>query len=434
MANVLILGTQWGDEGKGKIVDLIADRFDVVARYQGGHNAGHTVHIGDKKFILKLVPSGILRPGKKAVIGNGVVIDPKALLAELDALEQAGIRVGGSLFISNRAHIIFPFHRMMEKASETSPGKIKIGTTSRGIGPCYEDKTARRGIRLAELLDAEAFGQRFRALGEEKNIIAEALDIHEPWDIPEICGEYQAYAERLRPFVCDTTEYVHRAIGEGKRILFEGAQGTMLDIDHGTYPYVTSSNATAGGVSTGLGVAPMHINAVVGIAKAYATRVGEGPFPTEARDAIGDSIREHGGEFGSVTGRPRRCGWFDLPLLRYSNILNGITSLVLTKLDVLDHLDKIPVCTAYRYKGEILKEMPALPRVLEAVEPVYDERPGWKCSTQGMKQYDKLPQSAKDYVGYLADQTGIEIGAISTGPEREQTIFVEGSKLKTLLK
>ena len=434
MANVLILGTQWGDEGKGKIVDLIADRFDVVARFQGGHNAGHTVHIGNRKFILKLVPSGILRPGKKAVIGNGVVIDPGALLGEIEALSQAGIDVAGNLFISNRAHVIFPFHRMMEKASENSAGKIKIGTTSRGIGPCYEDKTARRGIRLAELLDAESFGQRFHALAEEKNIIAVALGIHEPWDIPRICGEYQEYAERLRPLVCDTAEYIDRAIREGKKVLFEGAQGTMLDIDHGTYPYVTSSNATAGGVSTGLGVSPTHIDAVVGIAKAYATRVGEGPFPTEAKDAIGDSIREHGGEFGSVTGRPRRCGWFDLPLLRYSNIINGMQSLILTKLDVLDHLEKIPVCTGYRYGGKKLQEMPALPRILEAVEPVYDERPGWKSSTQGLTRYQELPQAAKDYVQYLADQTGVEIGAISTGPERDQTIFVEGSKLEGLLR
>ena len=434
MANIVILGTQWGDEGKGKIVDLIAERFDVVARHQGGHNAGHTVHIGDKKFILKLVPSGILRPGKIAVIGNGVVIDPAALLAEIEALESAGIAVSGNLLISNRAHIIFPFHRMMEKASESRPGKTRIGTTSRGIGPCYEDKTSRRGLRLAELLDAQTFAERFNALAEEKNIVAEALGIREPWDIPRICAEYQAHAERLRPFACDTAEYIHRSIREGKRVLFEGAQGTMLDIDHGTFPYVTSSNATVGGVCTGLGTSPQSIDAVVGIAKAYATRVGEGPFPTEARDGDGDSLREHGGEFGSVTGRPRRCGWFDLPLLHYSSIINGLQSLILTKLDVLDHLEKIPVCTAYRYGGEVLHEMPALPRILEAVEPVYDERPGWKAPTQGITSYDELPQAAKDYVEYLQEQSGIEIGAISTGPERSQTITIEGSKLQSWLR
>ena len=433
MANLVILGTQWGDEGKGKIVDLVADRFDVVARAQGGHNAGHTVRIDGKKFILKLVPSGILRPGKKVVVGNGVVIDPKALLNEIDTLEEAGVAVRGNLFVSNRAHVIFPYHRMMEKASEDTPGKVRIGTTSRGIGPSYEDKVGRRGIRLAELIGEATFRDRFKAIAEEKNIIAQALRIHEPWDIEAIVEQYLGYADRLRPFVCDTSAYLQRAIGEGKRVLFEGAQGTMLDIDHGTYPFVTSSNATAGGIATGLGVSPVHIDAVVGIAKAYATRVGSGPFQTEAHDEKADLLREEGAEFGSVTGRPRRCGWFDVPLLKYAHMVNGFASLIVTKLDVLDRLDVIPVCTAYRYQGEVLSDMPALTGVLEAVEPVYDERPGWSGKTQGITDYDALPQGAKDYLTYLSDQTGIEVGAISTGPERDETILVPGSKLESLL-
>lgn len=434
MANVVILGTQWGDEGKGKIVDLVADRFDVVARAQGGHNAGHTVYIGEKKFILKLVPSGILRPGKKVVIGNGVVIDPAALLKEIDALSGAGVEIEGNLFISNRAHIIFPYHRMMEKATEDTPGKIKIGTTSRGIGPSYEDKIARRGLRVAELMNGDEFRAQFEANAREKDLLAKALNIDETSDLDAIFDEYRAYADRIRPFVCDTASYLQKAMGSGKKVLFEGAQGTMLDIDHGTYPFVTSSNATAGGVCTGLGVSPVHVDAVVGIVKAYITRVGGGPFQTEADGDAAQMLRDQGGEYGSVTGRPRRCGWFDAPLLRYSNTINSFASLIVTKLDVLDGLKTIPVCTAYRYKGEILEDMPALPHVLEGVEPVYDERPGWEGTTKGVTDYDALPQGAKDYVQFLSDQVQVEIGAISTGPERDETILVGGSTLEKLLK
>jgi adenylosuccinate synthase len=434
MANVVILGTQWGDEGKGKIVDLVADRFDVVARAQGGHNAGHTVYIGDKKFILKLVPSGILRPGKKVVIGNGVVIDPAALLQEIDALSGAGVEIEGNLFISNRAHVIFPYHRMMEKATEDTPGKIKIGTTSRGIGPSYEDKIGRRGLRVAELMNGDEFRAQFEANAREKDLLAKALNIGETWDFDAIFDEYRAYADRIRPFVCDTASYLQKAMGSGKKVLFEGAQGTMLDIDHGTYPFVTSSNATAGGVCTGLGVSPVHVDAVIGIVKAYITRVGGGPFQTEAKGDAAQRLRDQGGEYGSVTGRPRRCGWFDAPLLRYSNTINSFASLIVTKLDVLDGLKTIPVCTAYRYKGEILADMPALPHVLEGVEPVYDERPGWEGTTKGVTDYDALPQGAKDYVQFLSDQVQVEIGAISTGPERDETILVKGSTLERLLK
>src|ERR1044071_3507724 len=317
MRNIIILGSQWGDEGKGKIVDLFADRFDLVARYQGGHNAGHTVFIGDRKYVLKLIPSGILRPGRKAVIGNGLVIDPAALLAEIEALESAGVAVQGNLFISNRAHVLFPVHRMMEKLSEARPGRVSIGTTSRGIGPCYEDKTGRRGIRIADLLDSAFFRAQYDSVMQEKVEIARCLGIDEELDFAAIRAEYEAFAARVRPMVCDTATLLNRAIRDGQSVLFEGAQGTMLDIDHGTYPFVTSSSASAGGACTGTGVAPTRIQGVIGVAKAYITRVGSGPFPTEALDGAGEQIRRRGNEFGAVTGRPRRCGWFDVPLLRY---------------------------------------------------------------------------------------------------------------------
>ncbi|MBV8902554.1 MAG: adenylosuccinate synthase, partial [Acidobacteriia bacterium] len=328
MRNVIILGSQWGDEGKGKIVDVFAERFDIVVRYQGGHNAGHTVYVGEKKFVLKLIPSGILRPGKQAVIGNGLVIDPAALLSEIESLAAAGIEVRGSLFISTRAHVLLPVHRVMEKISEVRPGGTSLGTTSRGIGPCYEDKMARRGIRVADLLDRETFRAKYDALMEEKIAVAEALHIYEAMDLAAIREQYETLADRIRPMVCDTAMLLHCAMRDGKAVLFEGAQGTMLDIDHGTYPFVTSSSATAGGACTGAGVPPTCISGVVGVAKAYITRVGRGPFPTEVLDGAGDRIRERGNEFGSVTGRPRRCGWFDAPLLRYSAAINGIDSLV----------------------------------------------------------------------------------------------------------
>jgi adenylosuccinate synthase len=432
MANLVVLGIQWGDEGKGKIVDLIADKFDYVARSTGGHNAGHTVRIGDQKFVLSLIPSGLMR-GKKGVIGNGLVIDPAALLKEIKMLEGLGVQVVGNLYVSHRAHVIFPYHRMMERASEASDGKVKIGTTSRGIGPSYEDKIARRGIRIAELLHRETFPSRFRAIAEEKNTIATALGIHEPWAIDEILAEYQGYAEKLRPFVADTIELLNRAIKSGAKVLFEGAQGTMLDIDHGTYPFVTSSNATAGGVCTGTGVSPRHIDGVIGIAKAYATRVGGGGFATEVHGPAGDELRKAGAEFGTVTGRPRRCGWFDIPLARYASAVNALSSLVITKLDVLDYLEKIPVCVGYRYKGELLKGMPALAEVYEAVEPVYEERPGWATSTAGVTDFKKLPKKAKDYLKYLEDKLEVEIGCVSTGPERDETIVRDGSEFERLI-
>jgi adenylosuccinate synthase len=433
MSNLIILGSQWGDEGKGKIVDLFSERFDIVARYQGGHNAGHTVFIGEKKFVLKLIPSGILRPGKKAVIGNGLVIDPAALLAEIDSLESAGVPVRGNLFISNRAHVLFPVHRMMEKMSEGRPGRISIGTTSRGIGPCYEDKTGRRGIRVADLLDREFFRAQYDSVMEEKAVIAKALDIYEELDVQGIRDEYERFAERIRSMVCDTALLLNQAIAAGKTVMFEGAQGTMLDIDHGTYPFVTSSSASAGGACTGTGVPPTRIHGVIGVSKAYITRVGGGPFPTEALDGQGDLIRERGKEFGAVTGRPRRCGWFDAPLLRYTAAINGFDSIVVTKLDVLDAFERIPVCVGYRNGGQDVEEMPPTVAELQAVEPVYECVPGWHSSTFGISSYDELPAKAKDYLAFLESRTGVEVGCISTGPERNQTIVRPGSKLEKLV-
>ncbi len=428
MTNLIVVGTQWGDEGKGKVVDLLAEKFDIVARYQGGHNAGHTVHLGEQKFILQLIPSGILRPNKLAVIGNGVVLDPAALLAEIEALEQAGVQVSGRLYISHRAQIVLPYHRMMEKAAESAPGKARIGTTSRGIGPTYEDKMGRRGIRLADLLDAESFACLVELCVAEKNLLAQALNSPDSVDARQIVEQYQQYGERLRPLAADTAALLGREMERGRSVLFEGAQGTMLDIDHGTYPFVTSSNATAGGACIGLGVPPTRIGRVVGVSKAYTTRVGGGPFPSEARGPDGDKLRQRGDEFGSVTGRPRRCGWLDLPVLRYSHIINGLDSLVITKLDVLDHLDEIPVCVGYRYRGSDLNEMPALAHVLEQVEPVYRMLPGWHCPTFGLNSYEQLPQRALDYLHFLSDSTGVEVSLVSTGPDREQTVWMPGMK------
>ncbi len=433
MSNLVVLGAQWGDEGKGKIVDLFSERFDVVARYQGGHNAGHTVRIGDKKFILKLIPSGILRAGVTAVIGNGLVIDPAALMAEIEALESAGVDVRNHLAISNRAHVIFPFHRMVEKISEGRKDRVAIGTTSRGIGPCYEDKIARRGIRMADLVESDAFTALFDALAEDKETLSRAFQIQEAIDFATIKEEYRSLADRLKPMVCDTAALLNRSIQDGKRVLFEGAQGTMLDIDHGTYPFVTSSSATAGGVCTGTGVPPSSLGGIVGVSKAYVTRVGAGPFPTEALDSKGEELRRIGNEYGAVTGRPRRCGWFDVPLLKYTTMLNGFDSLAITKLDVLDQLAEIPVCVSYRLCGKTISEMPATAAGLTALQPQYEIHPGWRVSTAGITDYGALPARAREYLEFLQESVGVEIGCISTGPERDETIFKPGSKLDRLL-
>jgi adenylosuccinate synthase len=432
MSNLIVLGAQWGDEGKGKIVDLLSEKFDAVARYQGGHNAGHTVYLGEKKFVLKLIPSGILRPNVQAVIGNGVVIDPGALLQEIHGLEAAGINVKAQLKISNRAHVIFPFHRTIEKISEGRDDRTAIGTTSRGIGPCYEDKIARRGIRIADLVDNK-FSQLYCSLAEDKQLIATAFKIAEKVDFQEILDRYVQYADEIRPMVCDTSHLLNSLIREGKSVLFEGAQGTMLDIDFGTYPFVTSSSAAAGGACTGTGVAPNKIDGIVGVSKAYITRVGAGPFPSEDLGEAGEKIRRAGNEFGSVTGRPRRCGWFDVPLLRYTAEVNGFDSLIITKLDVLDDLDEIPVCVAYEVNGKVMTQMPASTQAIEAIKPIFETLPGWKTKTQGIPTLDALPKEARAYLKFLEEKTEVEIGSVSNGPERNETMIVPGSKLEKLL-
>ena len=421
----VIVGAQWGDEGKGKIVDVLSEDFSVVARYAGGHNAGHTVIINGKKFILQLVPCGVLRPRCRSVIGNGVVLDPIAFLREVAALRETGVQVDGSLFVSNRAHVILPYHRMIELASENAPGRVKIGTTSRGIGPAYEDKMGRRGLRVADLLDLKLLRTHIENACREKNMIAHALFNSEPLDPDKMYQEYAEASAKVAPFVCDTAALLNQALADGESVLFEGAQGTMLDIDHGTYPFVTSSSATSGGAVIGTGVAPTAIDTVIGVSKAYCTRVGGGPFPSEALDANGDLLRARGNEYGAVTGRPRRCGWLDLPLLRYAGMINGISWLVVTKLDVLDELAEIPVCVGYKINGKVTAEIPAHGSGYDAIECVYQNMPGWRVSTQGITQLEKLPQAAREYLSFLEKESGARIGMVSTGPGREQTMFVD---------
>jgi adenylosuccinate synthase len=433
LANIIILGAQWGDEGKGKLVDLLACRYDYIVRFQGGHNAGHTIQIGDRKFVLRLVPSGILHPGKVAVIGNGLVVDPLALLEEIGQLTEAGVDVAHQLRISNRCQVLLPTHRLLEKISEAIPGKVPIGTTSRGIGPCYQDKASRRGIRMADLLDRDYFPQAVRALCEEHLTIARAFGLDDGGnDIADIISRYKEAAERVRPLVTDTIRLLSDAMAADKNLLFEGAQGTMLDLDHGTYPFVTSSSASAGGACTGTGVPPTKIDGIIGISKAYTTRVGGGPFPSEALDSMGDLLRNRGHEFGSVTGRPRRCGWFDVPVLRYSAAINGFDSMVLTKLDVMDELDEIPVCVAYKIDGATTCDMPATHRELAKAEPVFETLPGWKTSTKGISEWSELPPAAQRYILFLEAQSGVEAGCISTGPERTETVQRPGTRFTKL--
>jgi adenylosuccinate synthase len=420
----VVVGAQWGDEGKGKIVDVLSERFKVVARYSGGHNAGHTVTIHGKKFILQLIPCGVLRPGCRGVIGNGVVLDPFAFMKEVDALRGQGVQVDGNLFVSNRAHVILPYHRLIELAAENAPGRVKIGTTSRGIGPTYEDKMARSGLRVEDLLDKKLLQKHIENACREKNTIAHALFNSEPLDADKIFADYSAIADRVAPFVADTALLLNQAIANGEPVMFEGAQGTMLDIDHGTYPFVTSSSATSGGAATGTGVPPTSIDTVIGVTKAYCTRVGEGPFPTESKDATGEALRKKGNEFGAVTGRPRRTGWLDLPLLRYSNMINGTSWLVVTKLDVLDELAEIPVCTAYKLDGRETQQIPAQIAGFDSLEPVYTKLPGWQTATFGINCYEQLPARAKEYLQFVERESGAKIAIISTGPDREQTIFM----------
>ena len=429
---IVVVGAQWGDEGKGKVVDYLASSFEYTARYAGGHNAGHTVIFDGRRFVLQLIPSGILRPEKKAVIGAGTVVDPAALVAELDNLKKSGVEVRGRLFLSNRAHVIFPYHREMDKAAEAARGAAKIGTTSRGIGPAYEDKMARRGIRVCDLVDTERFAEKLERVITEKNAISQATYGH-PLETAGLLEQYLELAAHIRGLVVDTGVLLNNALDKGEAVLFEGAQGTMLDIDHGTYPFVTSSNATSGGVATGLGVAPTRLTGVVGVTKAYTTRVGSGPFPTEMPDLDAEAVRERGKEFGAVTGRPRRCGWLDLFELRFAKMLNGIDSLVVTKLDVFDAQHEIKVCTGYRYKGQPLGEMPADVETLGQVGPEYKTLPGWQKPTPGIRDVMDLPLAARDYLNFISDQLQVEIGMISSGPERDATIVPRGTKLASWL-
>ena len=426
------MGAQWGDEGKGKVVDYLASSFDYTARYAGGHNAGHTVIFNSHRYILQLIPSGILREGKKAVIGPGTVVDPVALVAELENLKKSGVDVRGRLFLSNRAQLIFPHHREMDKAAETARGAAAIGTTSRGIGPAYEDKMARRGIRVCDLLDADRFREKLERVLAEKNAISSAAYGH-PLETEGLYDQYLEIAAHIRGFVVDTAVVLNNALDSGESVLFEGAQGTMLDIDHGTYPYVTSSNATSGGASPGLGVAPTRITGVVGVTKAYTTRVGSGPFPTEMVDLDAQQVRTRGNEFGAVTGRPRRCGWLDFVVLRYAKMLNGIDSLVVTKLDVFDAQPEIQVCTGYRYKGKPLNEMPPDVETLSQIEPEYETLPGWRKPTSAIREVKDLPAPAREYLNFISDQLDVEIGMVSTAPERDATIVPRGTKLASWL-
>lgn len=420
MSTVVIVGAQWGDEGKGKIVDVLTQKADTIVRYQGGNNAGHTVVIGNDKYVLHLIPSGILHGGKKCVIGNGVVIDPAALLTEIDKLAARNIGADG-LFIAQNAHIIMPYHTAVESEQEKSK---KIGTTLRGIGPSYTDKIARQGVRAVDLLKPEVFRDKLRKNLEMINFLMEKYYKAQKLDEALIFDNYMKHAARLGKYITDTQTLVNRDIDAKKNVLLEGAQGTLLDIDHGTYPFVTSSNTIAGGACTGAGIGPTRIDKVLGIVKAYTTRVGEGPFPTELKDAVGEDIRQRGGEFGATTGRPRRCGWLDIIGLRYSVWVNGLTGIGLTKLDILDTMDTIKYCVGYQYQGEILTEFPKDLDTLSACEPVYEEMPGWKANTIGATRFDQLPKNAQAYIRKIEDLVQTPIDIVSTGQKRDEIIIV----------
>jgi adenylosuccinate synthase len=430
---IVIIGAQWGDEGKGKVVDLLADRFDIVARYQGGHNAGHSVYVGDKAFVLRLLPSGIIHEDSTCVLGNGMVIDPKAFFEEIDQMEAQGITVSPErLKVSSRAHLIMPYHRALDHTSEERLGNEKIGTTLRGIGPAYEDKAGRRGIRVSDALVPDLLKLRIERNLEEANRII-VLYGREPLRADEILAEIEPLVQRLKPFVCETSHFLSEAKKAGKKILLEGAQATLLDVDHGTYPYVTSSNPTAGGAAVGAGIPPHHISGVLGIVRTYATRVGEGPFPTEMLDAEEDManlIRKRGNEYGSVTKRPRRCGWFDAVATKYAAELNGFDSVALTKLDVLDALSEIKVCVGYEIDGKRVNTFPAVSYELAKIKPIYETLEGWQSDTLGTTKIEELPENARKYVEFLSKSIGVEIGLISTGPERDQTIILQDSVME----
>ena len=426
MPIIVIVGAQWGDEGKGKIVDVLTEKADIVARYQGGHNAGHTVVINEKKFVLHLIPSGILHKNTTCIIGNGVVVEPQALIGEITDLRKRGIKVSDNLLISRNSHLIMPYHLVIDSASEKTKGKKCIGTTGRGIGPTYVDKMARTGIRVGDLLNPDAFREKLTANLRHVNYLMKNLYKLPVFSPKKIFNDYMGYAGKLRKHIADTDLVINKAIAENKNLLLEGAQGTLLDIDHGTYPFVTSSNSIAGGACTGLGIGPTKITGVIGIVKAYTTRVGSGPFPTELHDYIGKGMREKGGEFGATTGRPRRCGWLDTVILKHSAAVNGFSGIVITKLDILDGLDTIKICTSYRHKGKIYKDMPKDLAILENCIPVYEEFKGWKESTVGITEFGKLPAKARSYIRKIEELIGVKVVIISTGQKRDELITVQG--------
>lgn len=422
MSGVAVIGSQWGDEGKGKITDYLAEQADVVVRYQGGNNAGHTVIVGDEVFKLHLIPSGAIHPGTDCVIGNGVVVDPAALLEELDGLHERGV-TEFSLHVSDRAHVILPYHKLLDELEEASRGNEKLGTTGRGIGPAYTDKVARFGIRMIDFIDPNRFRERLDVVIPNKNRLLNALYDHPGVDRDDILETYRPIAERLKSMVRDTSVLVFDALNAGKRVLFEGGQGTMLDVDHGTYPYVTSSSPTAGGVALGVGISPMALNRVLGVAKAYTTRVGAGPFPTELFDEIGDRIRERGKEYGTTTGRPRRCGWFDAVSVRYAARVNGMTDLALMSVDTLGGFDEVNVCVAYEYRGQTLRDWPSSLEIIEECRPIYKTFKGWDDDLSGVTTWEELPENAKAYVLGIEEEVGVNVSVVSYGRPRSATLM-----------
>jgi adenylosuccinate synthase len=423
MSNIILVGTQWGDEGKGKIIDVLAKNVNYIVRYQGGNNAGHTVWVKGSQFILHLIPSGILWPGKECVIGNGVVIDPKILLIEMDELKKRGINTKGRLYVSELAHVIFPYHRILDRIKETQRGSARIGTTGRGIGPAYIDKVSRTGIRMIDLLNLESFEEKLRVNVEEINRALKIYYKETPINFKSLLKEYKGYANKLRPYIKNTYILLNEAIEKKKSILFEGAQGTFLDVDFGTYPFVTSSNSTSGGACTGTGVGPTKMDSVIGVLKAYTTRVGEGPFPAEFDPDMSSLIREKGGEFGATTGRPRRCGWLDMVMVRHSVMVNGITGFAVTKLDVLSGLENIKICTAYKYKGRLLKDFPSDISMLKEVVPVYEIMPGWRETLTGIRKISDLPVNTKKYLKRISELSRAKIKIVSIGVDRDDTII-----------
>jgi adenylosuccinate synthase len=422
MSITVLVGSQWGDEGKGKIVDILSEKFDIVVRYQGGANAGHTVEIGENQFILHLIPSGILRKDVTCLIGNGVVVDPKALLEEIEFLEMNNINVKGRLFISHNAHLVMPYHKLLDSINES--GENKIGTTGRGIGPCYIDKFARKGIRVVDLMDKNKLREKMRDIIDEKNTLFEKVYSHKGLDADEIINEFARYDNSIFSYATDVPLMLNKAIKDGKNILLEGAQGALLDVDHGTYPYVTSSNPTSGGASTGSGIPPNRITYVFGIVKAYTTRVGQGPFPTELTDSIGEKLREIGSEYGATTGRPRRCGWFDAFLVRYSVMINGVDLVAITKLDVLSTFETIKVCVGYNLDGSPVQTFPTDADKLNEITPIYETVDGWMEDISHCRSYQSLPVKTQKYLKFISEMANLKIDIISVGPKREQTIFV----------